>query len=151
MIIKPGDIYKSTALMDDPNFIQTTILIASNDENGSVGFVLNKIFHRTLNELTAYRSLPAIPLYVGGPVDQEHLYVIHTSNHLIPGATHITGDLYFGGVFERVTAGILSGNITTKNIKLLLGYCGWNANELEDEIEEGNWEKVNVHFQIIFE
>lgn len=140
MNISAGKILVSSSAMEDPQFKATAVFIAEYNSEGAMGFVLNKIFERPLNALTEFMSSPAFPLYDGGPVDKEHLFFIHRSNDAIPGGTPIINDIYLGGDFTKAIAQINNGTLTPSAIKIFIGYCGWDAGELEAEIAEGSWE-----------
>ncbi|MGN7784579.1 YqgE/AlgH family protein [Niabella sp. 22666] len=135
-----GKILSSTSSMDDPNFGSSVVFIAEHNERGALGFVINKIFNRTLNELVEFSGSPAFPLYEGGPVDQEHLYFVHRRNDIIPGGAPVIDDIYLGGDFQKTIEQINNHNLTSKDIKIFIGYCGWDTGELEAEIAEGSWE-----------
>ncbi|NCT94130.1 MAG: YqgE/AlgH family protein [Chitinophagaceae bacterium] len=139
-LIRSGMQLHSTSLLDDdPHFSGTNILITACDEQGAFGFVTNKPFHRRFNELEEFKYCPAFPLYIGGPVDQEHIYFIHKRSDLISGGTFIQDGLYLGGDFKQAVAAMLNNTLTASDIQLFLGYCGWDKGELEAEMEEGSW------------
>ena len=150
MIASAGKILISTDSNDDANFHQSVILIAEHNENGALGFVVNKISERTLNELAEFSSSLAFPLFEGGPVSNEYLYFIHKRNDLIQGGTLIIDDLYFGGDFKQAITPINNYTITTNDIKIFIGYCGWDKNELETEITEGSWCVKNYNLSTTF-
>ncbi len=75
----------------------------------------------------------------GGPVDIERLFVLHKRPDLISGGEQITNDLYLGGNMEQVIEAINNKGASSQDIQLFIGYCGWDAGELEAEIEEGSW------------
>jgi putative transcriptional regulator len=135
-----GKILSSTPSMDDPNFEASIIFIAEHNEQGALGFIINKVFERTLNELVEFSSSPAFPLYEGGPVDKEHLYFVHRCSSLVPGGALINNDIYLGGDFQKTIECINNKELTSKDIKIFIGYCGWDAGDLEAEIAEGSWE-----------
>jgi len=135
-----GKILSSTPAMDDPNFDSALVFIVEHNEQGALGFVMNKVFERALNELVEFSSSPAFPLYEGGPVDRGHLYFIHRRSDLIPGGTPVIDDIYLGGDFQKTIEQINNKNLTSKDIKIFIGYCGWDTGDLEAEIAEGSWE-----------
>ncbi len=66
----------------DPNFVRSVILMITHDENGAFGLIVNRPFKLTLGELVeGLEESPAssIPVYVGGPVQQELLFILHTA------------------------------------------------------------------------
>jgi len=75
----------------------------------------------------------------GGPVDREHIFVLHRRPDIIEGGEQVTDNLYLGGNMEQVIEAINSESIAKEEIQIFIGYCGWNAGELEAEIEEGSW------------
>ncbi|HTG56662.1 MAG TPA: YqgE/AlgH family protein [Niabella sp.] len=145
-----GKILSSTSSMDDPNFNSSVVFIAEHNEQGALGFVVNKIFNRALNELVEFSDSPAFPLYEGGPVDQEHLYFVHRRSDLIRGGTPIIDDIYLGGDFQKTIEQINNHNLTSKDIKIFIGYCGWDTGELEAEIEEGSWKMEELGVNTLF-
>lgn len=137
---QPGMQLHSTSLLnDDPHFSGVEILIAACDEQGAFGFVMNKPFHRCFNELEEFKDCPALPLYIGGPMNQEHIYFTHSSPDLISGGTLICDGLYLGGDFKQAVAALRNHTLPASAIQLFLGYCGWDTGELEAEIKEGSW------------
>jgi putative transcriptional regulator len=75
----------------------------------------------------------------GGPVDREHLFVLHKRPDLIDGGEQVTQDLYLGGNMEQVIEAINNRGANNQEIQIFIGYCGWDVGELEAEIEEGSW------------
>jgi len=134
-----GTFIQSTPLMDGDYFEKTIIYITECNENGAVGYIINRLFPRRFNELQEFSSSIAFPLYEGGPVDTEHLFFIHRRPGLIAGGTPVTDSIYVGGDFKAAVKLLNNAAITNKDIKLLIGYCGWDRGELEAEIAEGSW------------
>jgi putative transcriptional regulator len=134
-----GKFIHSTDETDEDLFSKALILLVESNNKGETGFILNKPFPRSLNELTEFSRSRSFPLYTGGPVDQEHIYFIHRRPDLIPGGRLIDGDLQLGGDFEQALKGINNSELTTQDIKLFLGYCGWENGDLDEEINAGSW------------
>ena len=137
--LKAGLYIKSTATLNDSIFENTTILIVEHNETGSVGFVTNKPLNKSLHELIEFNNSKPFPLMDGGPVDRDHLFVLHKRPDLIEGGELKTDGLYLGGNMEQVIEAINSNGANQQEIQLFVGYCGWDAGELETEIEEGSW------------
>lgn len=150
MHISPGTILTSSPSLEDSNFQQSVIFITEKNEKGAMGFVVNKIFGRSLNELVEFSGSPAFPLNDGGPVDKEHLYFIHRRNDLIPGGNLIIDNVYFGGDFKKAIEHINNAALSSSDIKICIGYCGWDANELEAEIAEESWIVTKANSEIVF-
>jgi len=75
----------------------------------------------------------------GGPVDREHLFVLHKRPDLIEGGKQLNDGLYLGGNMEQVIEAINTNSVSDQQIQLFIGYCGWDVGELEAELEEGSW------------
>ncbi len=138
MPLQAGIFLKSTEALDGTTFEKTTIFITEYNANGAVGFIINKPFIRRLNELDEFKSSPGFPIYKGGPVEQEQLFFIHQRPEIIEDGNAVD-DIYIGGNFKQAVAAINNNRLTTADIKIFIGYCGWDGGELEAEIEEGSW------------
>jgi putative transcriptional regulator len=137
--IKAGIYIKSTAELNGSFFEETTILIVQHNEEGSLGFVTNKPFGKSLHDLIEFKHAKPFPLMDGGPVDREHLFVLHQRPDIIEGGEQVTNDLYLGGNMEQVIEAINTKGINEKEIQIYIGYCGWDLGALEAELEEGSW------------
>jgi len=142
--MKPGLFLKSTALLNGTVFENAVIFITEFNEKGAMGFVVNQLFARKLHELSAFKNGEPFPLYAGGPVDPEHLYFIHQRPDLIEGGELVTGNIYLGGNFKSALKYINNHTIAEKDIRIFIGYCGWDYRELDEEIAEGSWQVVEM-------
>ena len=95
------------ALTGDVSFNRSVVLLAEHNDEGSVGFILNKPLAYTISDLILEIEIP-FQVYNGGPVEQDNLYYIHKIPMLIPNSIEISQGLFWGGNFEKVTELILS-------------------------------------------
>ena len=137
--LKAGIYIKSTAALIGSFFEDTIILIVEHNEAGSIGFVINKFFGKSLHELIEFNHSKPFPLMDGGPVDRDHLFVLHKRPDLIEGGKEIPNGFYFGGNMEQVVDAINTKAAGKEEIQIFIGYCGWDKEELEAELEEGSW------------
>jgi putative transcriptional regulator len=137
--LKAGIDIKSTDTLKGSFFEHTNILIVQHNEEGSLGFVINKSFGKSLHELIEFNHAKPYPLMDGGPVDREHLFVLHNRPDLIKEGEQTPNGLYLGGNMEQVIEAINSGAANQQEIQVFIGYCGWDAGELEAELEDGSW------------
>ena len=137
--LKAGIYIKSTTALNGSVFEHTTILLVEHNEAGTIGFVTNKSFGKSLHELIEFNYSKPFPLMDGGPVDRDHLFVLHKRPDLIEGGKQIPNGLYFGGNMEQVIEAINTSAANQEEIQVFIGYCGWDAGELEAEVEEGSW------------
>lgn len=137
--LKAGIYIKSTDELIGSIFEDTTILIVQHNKSGSLGFVTNKPFGKSLNELIEFNHAKPFPLMDGGPVDREHLFVLHNRPDIIKGGEQVANGLYLGGNMEQVIQALNTNKINQQEIQIYIGYCGWDLGELEAEVEEGSW------------
>ena len=137
--LKTGIYIKSTDALNGSFFEHTTILIVKHNNEESVGLVTNISFPKSLHELIEFNQSKPFPLMDGGPVDREHLFVLHKRPDLIDGGEQVTQDLYLGGNMDQVIEAINNRGANNQEIQIFIGYCGWDAGELEAEVEEGSW------------
>ena len=126
------------SIIGDISFNRSVILLADHNDEGSVGFILNKPLEYSINDL-----LPEInssfKIYNGGPVEQDNLYFIHTIPELITESIEISNGIFWGGDFELTKNLINEGKITKEQIRFFLGYTGWSSNQLENELDANSW------------
>ncbi len=125
-------------IIGDTSFNRSVVLLAEHSEAGSIGFILNKILDFTLKDLIPDLK-KSFKIYNGGPVEQDNLYFIHKIPHLIPESIEIANGIYWGGNFEAVKELILNNKITDKEIRFFLGYSGWDAEQLNEELNSNSW------------
>ncbi len=140
--LKAGVKIKSTAALIGSFFEHTNIFIVKHNEEGSIGFVTNKSFGKSLHELIEFNHAKPFPIMDGGPVDRDHLFVLHMRPDLIEGGEKVNNSFYLGGNMEQVIEAINTKGINEQEIQLFIGYCGWDLGELEGELEEGSWTMV---------
>ncbi|WP_300604476.1 YqgE/AlgH family protein [Niabella sp.] len=150
MSISPGSVLISTPAMDDPKFWQAVLLITEYNAEGALGFIVNKPFPRTLNELVEFRHSEPFKLYEGGPVDQEHLFFIHRRPDLIEEGAPVQSSVYSGGNFKQAVIHINRAPGAAQDLKLFIGYCGWDTGELETEITDGFWQIIPGSAELLF-
>lgn len=136
---KKGDLLiAEPAIIGDVSFNRSIVLIADHSQEGSIGFILNKPLDYTINELVPEVEA-AYKVYNGGPVEQDNLYFIHKVPKLIPESIEISLGIFWGGDFSKVAELIIKGDINENDIRFFLGYSGWEANQLEEELKANSW------------
>lgn len=127
------------SILGDVSFTRSVILLADHNDKGSVGFILNKPLDVTLSDLVGGINHCDLPVYNGGPVEQDNLYFIHTVPDLIEGSQEISSGIYWGGNFERAIDLIINEKICCEKIKFFLGYSGWGSHQLDEEVDKHSW------------
>jgi putative transcriptional regulator len=137
--LKKGSLLISEpSILNDISFNRSVILLADHNEEGSVGFIMNKPLEYSINDLIPDINA-SFTVYNGGPVEQDNLYFIHNIPDLIPNSIEISNGIFWGGDFETTKNLINNGDIKKSNIRFFLGYSGWESNQLKKEMNENSW------------
>ena len=139
--IKPGkgDLLISEPFLPDPNFERTVVLLCENNEDGSIGFILNKPSLVSLGDI--FDELKQVPkkLLIGGPVQQDSMHFLHRSIADIEGGTKIGEGIYWGGNFEQLKILMQNNRVDLDDVLYFLGYSGWAPGQLDEELKENSW------------
>jgi len=146
--------------MGDETFAGAVVYLCEHTENGALGLVINKpidiklrsLFERV--ELTLDREdLADTPVYFGGPVQTERGFVLHERNP--DTAEPYSSSLSIPGGLEMTTSKdvleAMSSGAGPKRVLVTLGYAGWGAGQLEDELGRNGWLNVNAEPDVIFD
>jgi putative transcriptional regulator len=134
-----GKILISEPFLLDYYFKRSVVLLAEHNEEGSFGLIVNKPVEWKLG--TILKGFPDFdaPVYIGGPVKTDSLFFIHTRADIIDDSLEILDGLYWGGDIEIVKELIMINQIASSEIKFFVGYSGWVAKQLEEELERNSW------------
>jgi len=144
--LKPvkGRVLISEPFMGDYYFGRSVILIAEHNEEGSFGVIVNKRITAGLNKvLKGFPDFNA-PVFLGGPVETNNLFYIHTLGDQIEGAVEILDGLYWGGDIEALKELILIKKAEPRDIRFFVGYSGWSPNQLDEELRKNSWVVSNI-------
>ena len=119
---RQGKLLLSEPFMNDPNFKRTVILLASHNEEGSVGFVLNRPMELRLEQIIEDFPNSELPIWDGGPVQRDSLFYIHTLGDVVPDSIPIAGGLFWNGNFETIKALITDLSREAEKLGLRLGW-----------------------------
>ena len=136
---KKGRLLIAEPFMDDPYFKRSVVLLTEYSKDGSFGFMLNKPLELKINDVMEDFPPFDAPLFMGGPVQSDSLFYIHTQGEVIENSMKITDNLYWSGNFEQLKQLVKDQQIFPNEIKFFIGYSGWDHEQLVDEIEEESW------------
>ncbi|MET0517903.1 MAG: YqgE/AlgH family protein [Burkholderiaceae bacterium] len=146
--------------MADEAFSGSVVYMCEHNDKGALGLVINKPISLTLGNLfekvelsPPHEELAASPVYYGGPVQTERGFVLHEPLDAEGG--HYNATLAVPGGLEMTTSRdvleALSNGAGPKRILVTLGYSGWAAGQLEEEIGRNGWLTVDAAPDIIFD
>ena len=146
--------------MADDTFAGAVVYLCEHNDKGALGLVINKPIALTLGNLFEKvelslddDDLAARPVFFGGPVQTERGFVLHEPLDAEGG--HYNATLAVPGGLEMTTSRdvleALSNGAGPKRILVTLGYSGWAAGQLEEEIGRNGWLTVDATPEIIFD
>lgn len=136
--VRIGEVLIAEPFLSGDDFFRSVIYMVERNDKGSIGFVLNKPTRYRTSELVTELEGVEIPVYIGGPVEQNQLYYIHRCPDL-KDALYIADGIYWGGDFRMLAYMLREKEIFPNEIRFFAGYSGWGAGQLEKELEENSW------------
>jgi len=147
--------------MADESFAGAVIYLCEHTEKGALGLVINKPIDIKLKnlfekvELTLDRDdLADAPVYFGGPVQTERGFVLHEKQPADSAAYNSTLAIPGGGLEMTTSKDVLealSSGSGPKRVLVTLGYSGWGAGQLEEEMSRNGWINVGAVPEVIFD
>lgn len=142
--------------MEDPNFSASVTLICEHSDDGALGIVINKPLQLRLGDVFKQLSLAdsdaavaANPVLHGGPVGTDRGFVLHDPGSSYESSLAVSSDIHL--TFSRdVLDAMATGSGPGKSL-VALGYAGWDAGQLEQEILSNSWLSVPATTDIVFD
>ncbi|MCU7836431.1 MAG: YqgE/AlgH family protein [gamma proteobacterium symbiont of Taylorina sp.] len=141
----------------DPMFEKSVSFICQHNEHGAMGLTINRPTDITFVELLSQLNIPledssigSTPVYLGGPVETGHGFILH-SNHDKKSwqqTLSINEHISLSSSKDILTA-IAKGEGPADYL-IILGYSGWISGQIEKEIQENSWLNTPADNDIIF-
>ncbi len=149
--------------MGDVRFDKTVIYICAHSDEGAMGFIINQVLDNPKVpdflcqlEIITEEERQKIPheakrknMHSGGPVEPGRGFVLHSDDFKSDSTVEVHGDVRLTATLEILRA-IATGN-GPKSSMLALGYSGWSAGQLEDEIASNGWLVADADESIIYD
>ncbi len=148
----------ATPMMKDKRFENALIYILEHDKNGATGIVINKklrrvplidLFDKKENTDDLNLDNKNIDIYFGGPMDKERGFFLHSNDVSFKDSVYKTQILQVTAtqdILKRVAK-----DEGPKNIIFALGYAGWEAGQLDQELCSDTWLVCDVDEKLLFE
>ena len=149
----------ATKKMADQRFKNTVIIMLENDEKGAWGIVINKplasiplgsLIYKSRDSTNKQKELynVKIPLYWGGPVNENKILVLHSKEYKNETTTNyknisISSDY-------KILFDIADNKGPKKNL-VIVGISSWGEGQLESEMEREGWSLSEINLDLIFE
>lgn len=134
-----GDVLISEPFMNDFYFRRSVILLIDHNEEGSLGVIINKRLTIPFNEIVQGFPEFKADVYLGGPVETDRIFFIHTVGEMIPDSHKISDGLYWSGNINVLKSMIKMDLIKPHEVRFYVGYAGWDGGQLRNELKANTW------------
>ena len=151
-----GTMLLSAPALLDPNFMHTVVLMCQHDEEGAFGLVVNRTTQARVGDLFPdHPDLGSLELKVreGGPVARDTLQLIHRFSGDLAGATgglEVGDGIRIGADLESLVRRPGAAEALEEHARFVVGYSGWAAGQLDDEIRGGSWLPLPTAADLVF-
>lgn len=151
-----GQLLVAMPQMNDPRFAHSVIYLCGHDEQSAMGIVINKtidsFYFKDLAEqlnIKMDNALPQIPIHFGGPVDMTRGFVMHSTDY--DHASSILLSEYLALTASLDVLECIAQAQGPSHKMIALGYAGWDALQLDREIQENAWLVVEPDPTLLYE
>ncbi len=148
-VASQGKVLIAEPFLNDTYFKRSVVFITEHNSEGSVGFVLNKPVELKVQDVIQNFPYIEAGISIGGPVNTNTLHYIHTLGELIPESVRVLDNVFWGGDFNVLKELIARGKVRKDQIRFFLGYSGWAALQLENELKESAWLVAEINAELI--
>lgn len=139
--------------LKDSSFEHSVTYICSHDNEGAMGIVLNRPTELDLSEVLEQLEIEGPhghdrTVLLGGPVHQDHGFILHKDRGNWRSTLSVSHDIYVSTSKDILTS--LAKGEGPNNYKVALGYAGWDAGQLEQELLNNSWITVEADENILF-
>ncbi|WP_037229708.1 YqgE/AlgH family protein [Roseobacter sp. GAI101] len=143
--------------MGDPRFDHSVIFICTHNADGAMGLIVNKLAS-TLKLTDVLERLSSVDMedksglgvHIGGPVETERGFVLHSPEYRSVMQTLDVSDDFAMTATLDILEDIARGK-GPEHAMLMLGYAGWGAHQLENEIAQNGWLTCKATPEIVFD
>jgi len=153
-----GQLLLATPSLQDPSFSDSVILICHHDEEGCMGLMINRPQEIILPDVLVDLGIEAKPelydetqqrVYEGGPVDAFRGFVLHDGWDIYDSTMQISEELHLSS--SRDVLEDLARGEGPEHFMFILGYAGWHAGQLEQELANNDWLIAPASHHILFQ
>lgn len=139
--------------LKDSSFEHSVTYICSHDDEGAMGIVINQPTELDLSEVLEQLDIEGAHghdriVLLGGPVHQDHGFILHKDKGDWRSTLSVTDNIHVSTSKDILTS--LAQGTGPSDYKVALGYAGWSAGQLEQELIDNSWITVEASEDIIF-
>lgn len=152
-----GHFLLSMPALNGSYFGQSLILLCEHNRDGALGVVINKPTKVPLTDMLGELDIPAsaslanreLKVFEGGPVAQDRGFVLHRQTLDESDCLELAPALYLSGATAALSE--LTNTPDKGEFLVILGYAGWGAGQLEDELKDNSWLSVEATSSVVFD
>ena len=139
----------------DPRFQRTVIYVCAHSPEGAMGIILNRIFGSvTFRELLGQLGIASPDtmdrqVHFGGPVESGRGFVLHSTDRLQQDSLKVDDSIALTGTLD-ILRSIAHGKGPASAL-FALGYAGWDAGQLDNEIQDNGWLSMPANYDLLFD
>jgi len=138
--------------LQDPRFHGAVIYICEHSDEGALGLMVNQPLDIHLGEILEQLDMDGgeldVPVYNGGPVQQERGFVLHTPEKSWQNTAEVTGKVWL--TTSRDVLSDIGAGEGPESYLVCLGYSGWSEGQLEEELASNAWLNCPAYPEILF-
>lgn len=142
--------------LSDDHFTQTLIYVCDHTEQGAMGIVINRPLDMSLKEILNHLEIDCSrlgerrePVFDGGPVSTERGFIIHSPTEEEWSSSYAVTDEVSLSTSLDILESIAAGEGPERFV-VALGYAGWSAGQLEEELAANHWLSCPADLDILF-
>lgn len=146
--------------MGDTRFYKSVIYLCAHDAEGAMGLVINHplesvAFDELLEELKITADIEVdlkalhVPVMRGGPVEGARGFLLHSSDFKNPDTVKVDDQIYVTGTLDALKDVAQGGGPERR--MFVLGYAGWTAGQLDQELQQNAWLIVDADPDLVFD
>lgn len=154
-----GQLLLAMPSMSDPRFEKAAIYVCAHDDRGAMGIVVNHTLPdlklgNLLEDLEVKSTIQLTPKIAqlsvlrGGPVETSRGFLLHSNDFVETDTIKVQDDIHVTGTVDALLA--LKEDTIPEHILFAVGYAGWEAGQLEDEVRNNVWLTLPATPDLIF-
>jgi putative transcriptional regulator len=151
-----GQLLVAAPSMGDPRFRETVIVMVRHSRDGAMGLIVNRpVGEQPMADLLqafgddASKAEGNVPIYLGGPVQKELAFVLHSTDYRGTGTMDVTGEIAVTA--NRDVIHDIAAKTGPRKFLLMFGYAGWAPGQLEGELAANAWYTAPIDPALVFD
>lgn len=142
--------------LTDKYFSRSVTYICEHNEHGAMGIVINQPLNMTFNDLISQTDENAIVsddkkssiVLCGGPVHPDRGFILHSTQQGWSSSVELSSEVMV--TTSKDILSVIGNDKAPEKSIVALGYAGWEAGQLEKELQENSWLTVESDIDIVF-